>query len=123
MAALIKAAKKEGTLNVIALPHSWADYGQIIAAFSKQVPHQDQLREPERQQPGRGQRGQPADGHEPSARRRRPGPDHHAGEPGALHALQGRRVERSIPKAEGRTTPIWYDDYTGYESIGYAPTS
>lgn len=34
MAALIKAAKKEGQLNVIALPHDWANYGEVIAAFS-----------------------------------------------------------------------------------------
>src|SRR3989440_2557172 len=32
---LIKAAKKEGHLNVIALPHDWANYGQMISAFKK----------------------------------------------------------------------------------------
>jgi len=32
---LIAAAKKEGQLNVIALPHSWANYGQIISTFKK----------------------------------------------------------------------------------------
>ena len=31
--ALVDAAKKEGTLNVIALPENWANYGKIIAAF------------------------------------------------------------------------------------------
>jgi putative spermidine/putrescine transport system substrate-binding protein len=35
MKALIAAAKKEGTLNVIALPPTWANYGNIIKAFSK----------------------------------------------------------------------------------------
>ncbi len=33
MDALIKAAKKEGKLNVIALPPNWANYGNIIKAF------------------------------------------------------------------------------------------
>jgi len=33
MSALITAAKKEGTLNVIALPADWANYGAIIDAF------------------------------------------------------------------------------------------
>jgi putative spermidine/putrescine transport system substrate-binding protein len=33
MSALVKAAKKEGTLNVIALPPAWANYGNIIQAF------------------------------------------------------------------------------------------
>jgi putative spermidine/putrescine transport system substrate-binding protein len=30
---LVKRAKKEGQLNVIALPHDWANYGEIISAF------------------------------------------------------------------------------------------
>jgi putative spermidine/putrescine transport system substrate-binding protein len=34
MDALVEAAKKEGELNVIALPPDWANYGAIIKAFS-----------------------------------------------------------------------------------------
>src|SRR5690349_6394025 len=34
MDALVDAAKKEGQLNVIALPPDWANYGAIIKAFS-----------------------------------------------------------------------------------------
>jgi putative spermidine/putrescine transport system substrate-binding protein len=34
MDALVAAAKAEGTLNVIALPPDWANYGNIIKAFS-----------------------------------------------------------------------------------------
>src|ERR1700735_2327713 len=34
MSKLIAAAKKEGTLNVIALPPTWANYGNIIKTFS-----------------------------------------------------------------------------------------
>ena len=33
MDALVAAAKKEGTLNVIALPPDWANYGKIIEGF------------------------------------------------------------------------------------------
>jgi putative spermidine/putrescine transport system substrate-binding protein len=33
--ALIKAAKKEGTLNVIALPTNWANYGKQLSTFHK----------------------------------------------------------------------------------------
>ena len=33
MAALVKAAKAEGTLNVIALPSNWANYGAEISTF------------------------------------------------------------------------------------------
>jgi len=35
MDALVKAAKAEGTLNVIALPPSWANYGEMLASFTK----------------------------------------------------------------------------------------
>jgi len=33
MAELVAAAKKEGQLTVIALPHDWCDYGDLIASF------------------------------------------------------------------------------------------
>src|SRR5580704_18996848 len=36
MNALVAAAKQEGTLNVIALPPTWANYGTIISTFEKQ---------------------------------------------------------------------------------------
>lgn len=35
MPALIAAAKKEGRLNVIALPPDWANYGEMITTFTK----------------------------------------------------------------------------------------
>jgi putative spermidine/putrescine transport system substrate-binding protein len=35
MDKLVEAAKKEGQLNVIALPPDWANYGEIITAFSQ----------------------------------------------------------------------------------------
>lgn len=35
MDALVKAAKKEGELNVIALPPTWANYGNILKAFTE----------------------------------------------------------------------------------------
>ena len=35
MAALIAAAKKEGTLNLIADPFNWTNYGEIISSFAK----------------------------------------------------------------------------------------
>ena len=34
MAALVAAAKKEGHLNVIALPPDWANYGEMISTFT-----------------------------------------------------------------------------------------
>ena len=34
MAALVDAAKKEGELTVIALPHDWCNYGEAISGFT-----------------------------------------------------------------------------------------
>jgi putative spermidine/putrescine transport system substrate-binding protein len=34
-ANLVKAAKKEGKLNVVALPNNWANYGNILKGFSR----------------------------------------------------------------------------------------
>lgn len=36
--ALEAAAKAEGTLNVIALPHNWANYGEVIEGFKAKYP-------------------------------------------------------------------------------------
>jgi len=38
MSGLVKAAEKEGALNVIALPPDWANYGNIIKAFQAKYP-------------------------------------------------------------------------------------
>ncbi|SIQ53060.1 putative spermidine/putrescine transport system substrate-binding protein [Rhizobium sp. RU35A] len=37
-AELIAAAKKEGMLTTIALPHDWCGYGDVIASFKKKYP-------------------------------------------------------------------------------------
>lgn len=38
MSDLEAAAKKEGALNVIALPHNWSNYGEVIDGFKKKYP-------------------------------------------------------------------------------------
>ncbi len=38
LAALEKAAKAEGMLSTIALPHDWCGYGEVIAGFKKKYP-------------------------------------------------------------------------------------
>ena len=60
---LVKAAQKEGKLNVIALPPDWANYGAIIDAFSKKYDIEVQSDQPDVCQPGRDQRRRPAQGH------------------------------------------------------------
>jgi putative spermidine/putrescine transport system substrate-binding protein len=38
MSDLVAAAKKEGQLTTIALPHDWCGYGEVIAGFKKKYP-------------------------------------------------------------------------------------
>lgn len=38
MADIEAAAKKEGALTTIALPHDWCNYGEIIASFKAKYP-------------------------------------------------------------------------------------
>ncbi len=38
VAALYEAAKAEGQLTVIALPHTWCGYGDVIEAFKAKYP-------------------------------------------------------------------------------------
>ena len=45
MEELIKLAKAEGQLNVIALPPDWANYGEMIEEFRRQVRHQGRIRD------------------------------------------------------------------------------
>ena len=104
MDGLVEAAKEEGELNVIALPPDWANYGEIIKAFARQVRHQGQLRPARRRQPGRDQRRQPAEGHRPRARRLRPRPVRRAGEHRHVRAVQGRDLGRHPRRVQGRRT-------------------
>ena len=64
MDALVEAAKKEGELNVIALPPDWANYGAIIKAFADKYGIKVNSAQPDARQPGRDQRRQPAEGQE-----------------------------------------------------------
>ena len=56
MDALVAAAKKEGTLNAIALPPRLGQLRRPDRRLHQEVRHQDRRREPRRLQPGRDQR-------------------------------------------------------------------
>ena len=47
--ALIEAAKAEGNLTTIALPHDWCNYGEVIESLQGQVRHRRQRAESGRQ--------------------------------------------------------------------------
>ena len=113
---LVAAAKKEGQLTVIALPHDWVNYGEAISHVREEVRHQDQRAEPRRrlgrrdrghqgQQGQQGPAGPGRDRRRPLLRSRRQG-----GRP-AL-PVQGADLghdPRHVKDADG----YWYGDYYG----------
>ena len=62
MAGLVDAAKKEGTLNVIALPPDWANYGEVIKGFQAKYGLKVEQRAARRLQRRRDHRGQEPQG-------------------------------------------------------------
>jgi putative spermidine/putrescine transport system substrate-binding protein len=120
MAGLIKAAKKEGTLNVITLPADWANYGNIIKDFSKKYGIKANSENPD---------GTSAD--EITAVTTEKGqsraPDVlDLGTSFAISAasqglLAPYKVQswNEIPASAKDANGDWFDDYGGYVSIGY----
>ncbi|WP_037914094.1 ABC transporter substrate-binding protein [Actinacidiphila yeochonensis] len=119
MNALVAAAKKEGTLNAIALPPDWSNYGAVIAAFEKKYGIKVSDENPD---------GASQD--EISAITSRKGQNRapdvvDLGNSFALSAasqgiLAPYKVATwdSIPDAQKDASGLRYDDYGGYVSIG-----
>jgi len=119
MDSLVEAAKAEGTLNVIALPRDWANYGEMLDTFSEKYgieineatpdgSSQDELNAVE------SQKGQDR------------APDvldlgtSFAQQAAAQDLLAPYQVETWDEIAEDQKDPEghWYNDYGGYISIG-----
>jgi putative spermidine/putrescine transport system substrate-binding protein len=119
MNALVAAAKKEGTLNVIALPPTWANYGAIISAFEKTYGITINSANPT---------GTSQD--EVNAVKTQNGtaraPD--VLDIGMAVALANTNLFApyqvstwaAIPAAQKEPTGLWYQDYGGYMAIGYS---
>jgi putative spermidine/putrescine transport system substrate-binding protein len=120
MKALIAEAKAEGTLNVIALPPSFANYGKILASFSKLYgikidaidpfgSSQQEITEIKRTS-GAGA-ADVVDVQTPVA---------------IANASRFAPYEvsswSSIPASQKAPNGAWVQDYGGYVSIGYDPT-
>jgi putative spermidine/putrescine transport system substrate-binding protein len=120
MSGLIKAAKEEGTLNVITLPADWANYGNIIKDFSKKYGIKIDSENPD---------GTSADEIEAvqSEKGQSRAPDVlDVGPSFALSAaaeglLAPYKVEswNEIPSNAKAANGDWFADYGGYVSIGY----
>lgn len=117
--ALVKAAKKEGTLHAIALPRDWANYGALIDGFKKKYGIKIEVENPD---------GASQD--EINAVTSRKGQDRapdvlDLGSSFALSAAQQGLLAPykvagfgDIPEGQKDASGRWYNDYGGYISIG-----
>ncbi|MFI0217191.1 ABC transporter substrate-binding protein [Streptomyces lydicus] len=119
MAALVDAAKKEGTLNAIAVPRDWANYGALIDGFTKKYGIKVKVENPD---------GSSQD--EINAVTSRKGQDRapdvldlgssfavSAAQQGLLAPYKVASYD-AIPQQQKDTQARWYNDYGGYISIG-----
>ena len=119
MSALIAAAKKEGTLNVIALPPTWANYGTIIDDFQKTygITVNSTLPDGTSQQEVDAVKTENGTAKAPDVM-----------DIGMAVALANTSLFApyevstwsSIPTAQKDTNGLWVQDYGGYMAIGYS---
>jgi putative spermidine/putrescine transport system substrate-binding protein len=121
MTALIASAKKEGTLNVIALPPAFANYGAILRTFSKLYGIKINQLEPDvtsqqeisqvKQNRGNGLAADVLDVQMPVAVAN-----------ASLFAPYEVATWPAIPANQKAPNGAWVQDYGGYMSVGYDPT-
>lgn len=117
MDALVSAAKEEGKLNVIALPRDWANYGEILDAFTEKYGI-----EIDEQQPDANSQQEIDAANSTKGTDRAPD----VFDLGANVALANTsifapyKVEAwdSIPDNLKESTGLWVSDYAGFTSIG-----
>jgi putative spermidine/putrescine transport system substrate-binding protein len=119
MKDLVAAAEKEGTLNAIALPPDWANYGEIIKAFEATYKVKVKDETPDA-----------ASADEINAIKSRQGQDRapdvvdlgipfdRSGAAEGLFAPYKVAAFDKIPAAQKDPNGDWYNDYGGYISIG-----
>ena len=119
MNALVAAAKKEGTLNVIALPPTWANYGNILKAFTAKygIKINSALPDGSSQQEVNAVKSQHGTAKAPDVL-----------DVGMAVALANTSLFApyqvstwsDIPTAQKESTGLWVQDYGGYMAIGYS---
>ncbi|MFJ9028760.1 ABC transporter substrate-binding protein [Streptomyces sp. NPDC102274] len=119
MESLVTAAEKEGTLNVIALPPDWANYGEVIKAFeakykvkvSSETPDASSSDEIAAVKSRKGQKRAP-DVLDLGIAFARSGAAENLFAPYKVEAWD------KIPDAQKEKDGRWFNDYGGYVSIG-----
>ena len=118
ISTLVSDAKKEGTLNVIALPPDWANYGAIISGFTAKYGIKITSANPN---------GSSQD--EVNAVQQLKGTDRApdvldvgmavAYANTSLFAAYQVATWKDIPQSQKDPAGLWFQDYGGYMSIGY----
>jgi putative spermidine/putrescine transport system substrate-binding protein len=120
MKALVAAAKKEGNLNVIALPPTWANYGKEISAFKKKYgiavhsfnPNGTSEQEIEAIKQDKGRSAEPDAIDVGEAYTATPGF-------GSAYVTPYKvQTWKNIPGPAKASNGDWYNDYGGYISFG-----
>ena len=119
MNALVAAAKKEGTLNVIALPPTWANYGAILSAFTAKygIKINSALPDGTSQQEVNAVKTESGTAKAPDVL-----------DVGLAVALANTSLFApyqvstwsDIPTAQKEASGLWYEDYGGYMAVGYS---
>jgi putative spermidine/putrescine transport system substrate-binding protein len=128
MDALVAAAKKEGALNVIALPPDWANYGELISTFKSKYGLTVTSANPD---------GSSQDEVNAVKNLKGTGRAPDVLDVGMAVALANKDLFapyqvatwKDVPETQKDPQGVWFQDYGGYMSIGYdsskvpAPTS
>jgi putative spermidine/putrescine transport system substrate-binding protein len=119
MNSLVAAAKQEGTLNVIALPPTWANYGAILSAFTAKygIKVNSALPDGTSQQEVNAVKTENGTAKAPDVL-----------DIGLAVALANTSLFApyqvstwsDIPTAQKDTSGLWYEDYGGYMAVGYS---
>src|SRR5215470_4867512 len=118
MDGLVSAAKAEGTLNVIALPPDWANYGAIIQAFSTKYGIKVNSAQPDANSQDEINAANQLKGQDRAPDVFDVGANVALANTGLFAPYQVtafNNIQADLKDAEGK----WVSDYTGYMSIGY----
>jgi len=118
VAGLVAAAKKEGTLNVIALPPDWANYGEVIKGFEAKYGLKVDSAQPDASSADEITAAKNLKGQSKA-------PDVFdlggavASANTAMFAAYKVATFGDVPAALKDANGLWVNDYGGYMSIGY----
>jgi putative spermidine/putrescine transport system substrate-binding protein len=120
MAALIKAAKAEGHLNVITLPSNWANYGNIMKDFTAKygIKINDANPEGSSQDEVNAMEQEKGQSRAPDVLDMGTAFAIEADQKGLLTPYQVA-TWANIPSSSKASDATWYADYGGYVAIGY----